>query len=162
MNIKDWSIQCAKAVMLEHWLSATWLPALQISHFGYRVSDYLAELKTMQLYFKTKQSKNPVQEVSDAEDLGVRMFNDQADAAAQSDYRSANVCNKPSWEEESNRLLRSAPNVIKISEHARTEQCEWPRWIWLMGTWTELHVASDMDGLWAWEFELITRTLPER
>lgn len=54
----------------------------------------------MQLYFKTKQSKNPVQEMSDAEGLGVRMFNDQADAAAQSDYRSANVWNKPSWEEE--------------------------------------------------------------
>lgn len=68
VNIKDRSIQCAKAVMPEQWLSATWLPALKNNRCGSHVSDYWAERKTMQLYFKTK-SKNPVQEVSDAEDV---------------------------------------------------------------------------------------------
>lgn len=66
--------------------------------------------------------------MSEADDLNVTKFNDRADAAAQSDYRSANVCNKPprtAVEEEVEAeggkgasYLCSWPDVTKISECA--------------------------------------------
>lgn len=57
MNIKDRSIQCAKAVMPEQWLSATRLPALKNKPFRVSWKRLLSRAENNATIFQNKKAK---------------------------------------------------------------------------------------------------------